>query len=180
MTAIFNQLKPADILTFDNVDFVRVSPRTTVTSHPVEFGVQVSDHAQTEPLTISIRGRITETPLLIPKPAAVELALAFLARNERQPMTAVTSRGIFPDMIVTAYDWEINGRKEIVFDLAMRKVRIAFAVSVLIPARLPAPAVEASVASTANAGVQPVVPPPAPPSTSLLRATASLIAASLT
>lgn len=175
MTAIFNQLVPADILTFDNIDVVRVSPRISVTSHPVEFGAAVTDHAQVEPLALTIRGRITETPLLIPIPAAVELALAFFERNEGQLVTINTSRGVFADMMITAYNWGIEGRKEIVFDVAARKIRIALAVSVPIPARLPAPAVEASVASAANAGVQPPIVPPSPPPASLLGTLTSFI-----
>jgi len=168
MTAIFNQLVAVDILTFDNVDSVRVSPRISVTSHPVEFGAAVSDHAQVEPITITIRGRITETPLLVPIPTAVELALGFFERNEGQLVTVNTSRGVFADMMITSYDWGIDGRKEIVFDVALKKIRIALAVSVPIPARQPAPAVEASVASSANAGIQPPLVPPSPPTSVLL------------
>ena len=164
-TTIFNQLVQVDTLTFDNVDLVRVSPRIRVTDHPVEFGVEVSDHAQSEPLTIAIRGRISETPLsLAPTPAAVETALGFFERNERQLVTVSTSRGVFADMILQQYDWQIDGRRGIVFDVILRKVRIAFSIAVAIPARTPAPAVEAGAASEVSAGVQPPIPTPPPAS----------------
>lgn len=169
-TSIFNQLIPVDILTFDNIDWLRVSPRTRVTDHPVEFGVDVSDHAQTLPLEVRIRGRITATPLLIPSPTALELATAFFERSERQLMTISTSRGVFANMMVTAYPWANEGRDEVVFDLVAREVRIAFAVSVLIPPRTPAPPLQAAAATVADAGVQPPVPVPAPPATSILAA----------
>lgn len=173
-TTIANKLIPADILAFDNVDFVRVTRQIQVTKHPVEFGADVSDNARKEPVNIQLRGRITETPLLIPAPGAVELALGFFERNEGQLVTISTSRGVFPDMMITGYPWEIAGKKEIVFDVSAEQIRIASAVSVPIPARLPAPAVADGAASTANAGTQPPLVPPPPP-TSLLGALASFL-----
>lgn len=158
-TTIFSQLFPGDVLVFDNVDFVRVNPTIQVTSHPVELGSEVSDHAQTMPLEIQVRGRITETPII--PGAGPELALAFFERNEGRQMTLTTSRGVFVDMFVLAYPWAIEGRREVVFDLVLRRVRFAAAIAVPIPPRLPAPPV-ADAATAADAGAQPptTVPPP--------------------
>jgi hypothetical protein len=168
-------LIPVDVLAFDNIESLRVSPRISVTAHPIEIGVEVSDHAQSEPLTIGLRGRITETPLLIPKPQAVELAIAWFERNTGSIVTLVSSRGIWASLIVERYDWENTGRREIVFDVQLREVRIATPVSVLIPPRMPAPPLQAGAASAANAGVQPPIPVPPPAPTSILAATLSLL-----
>jgi hypothetical protein len=166
---IFNQLVQADSLTFDNVDFVRVNQQIRVTSHPVELGVEVSDHAQVEPLEVQIRGRITETPVGTPAPGAVELALSFFERNERQAVTVTMRRGVFADMFVTAYPWPDEGKGEIVFDVTLRKVRFATAIAIAIPARQPSPETQAGSASTADAGAQPPTPTPSPdPRTSFL------------
>lgn len=175
MTSIANQIIPADVLVFDNVDSVRVSSRVNVTSHPVEFGAEVSDHAQVLPIEVQIRGRITETPLGVPSPGAVELALGFFERNAGQLVTITTSRGVFADMMFTAYPWDITGLGEIVFDVSAKRVRIALAVSVPIPARQPAPPVAPSVASAANAGIQPPLVPPSPPPASILGTLAALL-----
>jgi hypothetical protein len=166
---IFNQLVRADSLTFDNIDFVRVNPQLRVTSHPVELGVEVSDHVQVEPLEMQIRGRITETPIGVPAPGAVELALAFFERNEGQAVTVSTRRGIFADMFVTAYPWPIERTREIVFDVTLRKVRFASAIAIPIPARQPAPALQAGAPSGADAGAQPPTPVPPPPDVSALK-----------
>lgn len=173
-TTIFNQLAPIDALTFDGVEFLRVTPSITVTDHPIESGLSVTDHAQSQPIPIAVRGHVTETPLGLPAPSAIELALSFFERSERQLMTISTDRGVFSDVLITQYAWDLQPGR-IVFDVTLRKVRIAFAVSVPIPARQPAPAVSAGAASPANAGVQPTVPPATPPPTSLLGSMAAFL-----
>ncbi len=176
MTAIQNQLVPLDVLTFDNVGEVRVTTRIRVTKHPVEFGVEVSDHAQREPVGVQlIEARITETPFPLPAPGAVELALSFFERNEGQLVTITTSRGVFADMVIEQFDWAIAGRKEIVFNVTASNVKIAKAVSVPIPPRTPAPALQAGAASAADAGVQPQAEVPPPPDVSLLQTFTSFL-----
>jgi hypothetical protein len=172
-TVIINKLIPADTLTFDNIVFLRISPRITVTEHPVEFGVDVSDHAQRRALTIDIRGRITATPLLLPAPAAIELAQAFFERVEGQLVNFTTSRGVFSDMMITRYDSGNTGLNEAIFDVSAKNIRIAFAVSVPIPPRTPAPPLQAGAATGADAGVQPPIPTP-PPDVSLVQTFAAL------
>ena len=174
-TIMYPTLIPADVFTFDNIDSMRISPRVSVTSHPIELGVEVTDHTQKEPAVIQIRGRKTATPLLVPAPGAIELALAWFDRNAGALVTLVSPRGVWSSLVYERYDSDYAGLAEIVFDVALREIRIATPVSVLIPPRLPAPPLQDGAASAANAGVQPPIPVPAPGPTSGLKALASLL-----
>lgn len=164
-----NQLVAADILRFDNIDFFRVLPVITVTSHPVEGIVggvtNVSDHAQKQPLTLVFRGRITATPFGKPAPGGLELATAWFERNEGKLINVASPVGLFSGFIVTRYDYGKEGRDDRVFDVTAREIRLALGVSVPIPPRLPNPVAEVGSASPTNVGTQPPTtgtpPPPA-------------------
>jgi hypothetical protein len=169
-TILFPTLVPADALVFDNVEDFRVSPQISVTDHPIELGVEVSDHAQKLPVIITFRGRKTTTPLLTPAPAVIELSIAWFERNAGQLVTLSSSRGVWASLMVERYPWGNEGLAEIVFDVALKEVRIATPVSVVIPPRLPAPPLQVGAATAANAGVQPPVPVPPPPPTSFVAA----------
>lgn len=169
---IFNTLVPADTFTYDNFDFFRISPSISVTAHPIEFGVDVSDHAQVGNLNLSGRARVSSTPQsLIPEPFRLELAQAFLERNEGKLMTIVSPIGVFANVIITRFSRAKTIVNELVFDLTMVQIRLASAISVPIPPRLPAPPQQVSNASPQDAGAQPTppAPPPPPPDLSLLK-----------
>lgn len=89
-----------------------------VTSHPVEDGADISDHIRLEPETLSIRGIVSDTPIVwlatfrSPSPivddittvnARVDLAYAELQRvmNEGELVSVVTSLRAYENMAIT-------------------------------------------------------------------------------
>src|SRR6185436_16259045 len=52
-------------IVFDIVESETHTSKSTVTDHPVELGSNVSDHIRNDPDRISIKGTVTNTPLLL-------------------------------------------------------------------------------------------------------------------
>ena len=51
------------VLTFDAIETVSYTPSVRVSSHPLETGATVSDHAIREPMTLSASALMTASPL---------------------------------------------------------------------------------------------------------------------
>ncbi len=170
-----NQLNSLDTLAFDNIVFFRRLPVTRVTDHPVEGGSDVSDHTQKMPDTLVFRGRITATPLGVGVPGRLERGVSWFERNEGKLISVTAPRGIFSNVIVTRWDHGDQGLQELLFDVTMRQVIIAFGVSVPIPPRLPNPVAEVGSASPTDAGVQPPTSTPPPASTSFASSISSFL-----
>ena len=151
---MFPLLIPADVQTFDNLISFTQSNATRVTDHPVEAGANVSDNAQVLPVELIFTVQVTGTPT-IPVNLGIELATEWFERNQGVQVTITAPAGVFGGFIITrfAYD-QAPGQR--VFNVSARSIRIASAISVPIPPRLPAPGAE-GLESAANAGVQPPV-----------------------
>lgn len=164
MLVMFPTLIPADVQAFDNLlNFTPVNV-TRITDHPVEFGADVSDNAQVLPVELIFSAQVTGTPT-IPVNLGIELATAWFERNNGKQLTITAPAGVFTGFIMSRWSYdEAPGQR--VFSVTAREVRIAAAISVPIPPRLPAPDAANGLESAANAGVQPpvVVPPPSPTS----------------
>lgn len=165
---IFNQLIVVDTFTFDNIDAFSVIPDISITEHPIELGTNVSDHAQVRNQTLSVVGRVTTTPLLVPRPGSFELAQAFFERNEGRLMTVVAPLGVFTNCMVQTYPRTATVLQELIFPVRLKQVRLASAISVPIPPRTPAPPLQVGAPTAQNVGTQP--PLPTPPPASLLAA----------
>lgn len=169
---LFNQLILADTFTFDNIDSFTVIPEISITEHPIELGTNVSDHAQSRNQTLNIVGRVTSTPLTIPNPIAFENAQSFFERNERQLLTVVAPLGVFTNCMVQSYPRSATNLQELVFNVRLKQLRLASAISVPIPPRTPNPALQAGAPSPQDVGGQATqaVPPPTSAAFALLSA----------
>lgn len=172
---LFNQLLPASTLTFDNHDFVQVSPSSRVTEHPVEGGSDVADHIQVLGTEFVIRGRISDTVIaLSPEPGRVEAALAFFDQNRTALLTAVTARSTFTNLLLIGFPYTENILRNLVWDVRLRQITIASAVSVPIPPRQPVPPVQTGSSTGQDAGSQATSDAAPPPDTSLLQTAADI------
>ena len=159
-----NALIASDVVTFDNLISFTSAQSIQVTDHPVEFGADVSDHAQIKPNELLFTVQITRSPLGVPNLSTVELATTWFERNSGKPIKITAPAGIFSNYVITRWDYpEQPGQR--VFNVTAREVRFALAVSVPVPARVPNPDVANGLASASASGAQPAVPVEPPPAT---------------
>lgn len=143
-------------------DLLRVdfSPEATVTEHPVELGAEVSDHAQVRPYRFAAEVIVTASPRSpVPQPFAIEDAVGFFERAVGKLLTVVIDgEGTFSNMVLEAagHSRETVGRR--IFSCRFKYVRIAAAISVPIPPRLPAPVAAAGAPTEAPLGQQATTP----------------------
>ena len=82
-----------------------------VTAHPVEDGADVTDHVRARPITITVEGVVTDTPIgsavaergddALPSEDAFARIMAI--RDAREPVTIETSLGTFDNMVLQAF-----------------------------------------------------------------------------
>lgn len=150
---------PPMIVHNGRVDF---SPEASVTEHPVEFGAVITDHVQKRPTRFTVEVPVTNTPMLTSlSPFNVEAVRTFLETVVGHPMTVlIDGEGTFPNCVLEAFPHARTAEGGRAFACRFRQIRIASAISVPIPARLPAPVAATGAATEAPLGVQPVAPVP--------------------
>lgn len=141
----------------DGVLRVDFSPEASVTDHPVELGAEVSDHVQIRPYRFVVDVVVTDTPrassLATLRTSAV--AVTFLERMVGQLCNVVIDgEGAFTSYVLESAAHSRTIERGRVFTLRWREIRIASAVSVTIPPRLPAPAAQVTMPDGANLGQQ--------------------------
>lgn len=123
----------------DTVVAVNVSKVWTVTDHPVEDGVVVSDHVQRQPDTVVISCVVTENPTKIGSvvggPVHLQQKLAWLQEtaDAGQLVDIVTRRlGVFKGYAITGVPLLLDRVSRLAFDLTLREIRVATATTVQI------------------------------------------------
>jgi hypothetical protein len=143
-------------------DLLRVdfSPEAVATEHPVELGVDVTDHVQVRPLRFTAQAFVTSSPLgPNPAPFAIEEAVGFFERQLGQLLTVVIDgEGTFSSMVLEGFAHGRDNRQGRPFDLRFKYVRVASAVSVAIPPRAPAPVAAAGAPTEQALGQQSTTP----------------------
>lgn len=167
-------LVPAKFLThtfpFTRVDFAN---EASVTEHPVELGGEVTDHVQVRAPRMTVEAFVTSSPLIIPSPFAIETARTFLEAAIGQLATlTIPGEGVFSSYVLEAFTHSRTMAEGRSFTLRFRHVRIAAALSVTIPARMPAPVAAVGAPTEVARGQQSVAPVPP---TSALRAMADVL-----
>ena len=84
-------------LSEDTADTVRI------TSHPVEQGAEITDHVQQQPVTLTLEGMKTATPIFDAPEADRDIAFWEELRRlqgQRQPLTVSTPRRVYFDMLI--------------------------------------------------------------------------------
>jgi len=146
-------------LTLDNVSLESYEPTIEVTNHPVEDGVDISDHAQPKPTRFSIRMVQTESPFAnVSATGGVQRildALAFLRSIEGKLVNVVTTRtGTVTNCLLTGYPYEITARRALPAVLRFQQVKIAAVESVIIPPLQPVPSAQVGFPDEQDAGQQ--------------------------
>lgn len=169
-TTIFSQNQPAVSVTFHAVGAIRTSARSTATAHPVEEGVDVTDHIQQQADQVFVSDAVvSDSPYIYQLPNTPEFVTSSLERMRALGLvTLVTSVGTYRNMAITSLDWDKTSRGARIFNLSLQRIRLAAPVTVLIPARQPPPRGEPGFPDEHDAGVQAPVEPTAPVNQSLL------------
>lgn len=151
------------VLTFDAVETVSYTPSVRVSSHPLETGATVSDHAIREPMTLSASALMTASPLAGLMAASglpsggkgrLDAAVAFLRSIETRPITVTTARGVFYPCLLTRWRHSDTKRQALKFDLSFQAVAFATSEEVVIDVPDPAPTEAASATAPTDAGEQ--------------------------
>lgn len=116
-------------------------PRTlSVTTHPVEKGVSISDHVQRQPITMTIECVLTEN---VPKVAGavggrthVKEQLDWLretAESDNPLVDVVTLRdGVYTGLAISSIPSEFDRVSRVQFTLELKEIRVATATTILI------------------------------------------------
>lgn len=131
------------------------APTAQATSHPVELGAEVTDHVQVMPYAFVVEAYVTETPNLVPIPAAVEQAKLFLEGALGKQLTVVIpGEGTFTSYVLESFRHSKTAVAGRGITMQFKQVRIAAGLSVAIPPRMPAPVAAAGAPSEQALGTQ--------------------------
>jgi hypothetical protein len=165
-------------VTFDAT--IRESHRkeARVTSHPVEDGVEISDHVQTQPRFFSLTVLISETPIETPSfrvagarsgltiteptlalaPNRVQEIFDFLSAvmDDGEFVEVITPKfGLIPECLIVNMPLDISNINAGRFTISCRQIRRAELVTVSIPPLRPAPEAQAGAPDEVDVGQQP-------------------------
>lgn len=156
----------ATFLRFDSATNVRVTASDSVTRHPTERGVVITDHVQAEPLVVSIVGVFTESPLDsqvrgggategLDGVQRVRAAMDWLNAHRRQRLT-LTSDDLddLDDLVITRLPDEVGVQRQRVVALELQQVMVATTEYVQIPPEVPPAATTHAVATGVDLGEQ--------------------------
>lgn len=168
-------------MTFDAVIEETHTAELTVTENPVETGVTVSDHAVMQPLTLSIRAVVSDTPLASIGNDAFESdtgrskkAFELLTELQKtaEPFDVQTGLKLYQNMVCISISvtQDKDTAKALFFEAALREVIIVDTTTVKYPPRAPGATTRQS-AKTAERGTQQAKDEPAkkPPRKSILK-----------
>ncbi len=141
------QVQPFVII---RVDF---QENVIVSEHPVEVGVDITDHAQVRPSRIIVDAIVPETPF--PEqvtPGGVPAAVQWLKDALGQPLELIVdNEGVFPNLFIETAVHPLTVIRERRFTLRLKRVdAIVAAVDVIVPATTTNP----GATTTVNAGQQ--------------------------
>lgn len=149
-----------EYLAFDGANDEGDDQPITSTDHPIAQYARVTDHVQRGPRVRRVTAWITESPFapsdntgMIAGPERVFRAMRFLDGCVGQRLSLGTTRdGILDDYILIGYPSTVTQARERVFSLAFRRIVLARAVSVALPARRLPPVSASKLGSKAELG----------------------------
>lgn len=123
---------------FDAVTRITYSPSVTVTDHPVEDGSVVSDHAQRQPLLVSLNAIVSASPFASVASSGgaerLRAALAFLDAIAEERVSLVDDRlGTFDNLQITRWPHTVDALLRLELPIEFKQVRIATAGTVTLP-----------------------------------------------
>lgn len=156
-------------LRFDGTATVRVTASDSVTRHPTERGVIITDHVQREPLTVSIVATVTESPMSeqvatsgatagLSGEARPRAAIDWLLTHRGQRLTLV-SDGIdeLDNLVLTRVPNEVTVSRQRILSLELVQILVATVEFVTIAPEQPPAATAHAVASPVDLGEQATV-----------------------
>lgn len=143
----------------DAVREVSMDARWTVTDHPVESGLSVSDHVQVNPQTVTLTAVITENPTApaVGGPQRVREALAWLREtaDAGELVDIYTTRlGVLTNYLIAAVPHGLDAVSRVVFPIELREVRIAQVSTIQIDVETVAESSAASAPAEVDLGEQ--------------------------
>lgn len=159
------RLSDGSRLVFDGDGVEEFSPSVTVTEHPVEQGVSVTDHARIDAMAFRVDAWLTETPFGrgAAGPQRIADARAWLMASAGQPLRVETSRGgAYEGYILTGWGHSFTPDLGLTFRLTFRQLRVAESQTVRIPPRKPVPRAVTGSSSETDAGKKTLETPAAP------------------
>lgn len=133
------------------------------TEHPVEQGVDVTDHVHPGPVRVTVAGVISATPLGSEGESAEAgreidgWAVLEQLIEDRLPVTLITTLRVYPNMVITALTAVREGGVRAVFpQLQFTQIRVVTQQVVTLPPEIVrAPAQKATAPKTVDVGRQP-------------------------
>lgn len=128
-----------------------------ITSHPVEDGVEITDHIQRRPRSITVTGLVTETPLggNTGGIGRVLNARAFLEAIEGEIVDLVTDRyGTLTGYALQSWPHQVRDLQDMPITLTFREIRTATIQSVTIPPEVPIDSARTGMESEQDLGPQ--------------------------
>lgn len=161
------------------VDVARVDfgANARVTDHPVELGAEVTDHIQVQPLPFTVEALVSDSPRLS-SPVTLRntrMATTFFEGAVGKLCTVVLDgEGTFQSYALESCAHTRTSELGRSYTLRFRQIRIASAVSVLLPPRLPAPVANVGQPTEQELGQQAAVPVDVPAESAAYAAAAAL------
>lgn len=153
-------------LRFDGTATVRVVSASSVTRHPTERGVIVTDHVQREPLTVSIVATVTESPMAeqvetsgatagLSGEARPRAAIDWLLTHRGQRLTLVSDGLDDQDnLVLVRVPNEVTVSRQRILSLELVQILVATVEFVTIAPEQPPAATAHAVASPVDLGEQ--------------------------
>jgi hypothetical protein len=153
-------------LRFDGTATVRVIAADSVTRHPTERGVTITDHVQREPLSVSIVATVTESPLQeqsevsgatagLTGEARPRAAMDWLNSHRGQRLTLVSDGyDDLDDLVLVRVPNEVTASRQRILSLELTQILVASVEYVAIPPELPPAATAHAFADAADLGEQ--------------------------
>lgn len=124
---------------FDAVVTLGVAESSELSKHPVERGADITDHIQRHPLQLTLKGTLSDTPLLpaAPSPGRYQAMLDRLRALHRagEPLTVTADLEVFEQLVITSLDYERSAKagRSVEVELAMEEIILVNQVVVEIP-----------------------------------------------
>ena len=156
-------------LRFDGTATVRVVASDSVTRHPTERGVIITDHVQREPLTVSIVATVTESPMAeqaetsgatagLSGEARPRAAIDWLMTHRGQRLTLVSDGLDDQDnLVLVRVPNEVTVSRQRILSLELVQILVATVEFVTIAPEQPPAATAHAVASPVDLGEQATV-----------------------
>lgn len=153
-------LQTGSSVTFDATPQISVDHPLEATEHPVELGVDVTDHVQRRALQISLTGVVSRVRVGAQQATVLGNIVAGVEtffRNAEGKSVSVSAGqlGTYTSLVVTSWRQVFTTVRGAVFDVQLRELVVGTAGSVIIPPLAPTtPQAQGSAASPQDVGEQ--------------------------